>query len=373
MKIGIMTLAFDGNYGGILQAYALQTILSKLGYEPKVIKHSWGYEEPKRLVAIKRPIFYGRRLFLHYFINSKIEIRPDYERLKEFRCKISTTQKFIDKYIDFIPEEKKTAVDCLVAGSDQIWRGYYMRENLPKFFLDFIDENSPIKKVAYAASFGTDSWGISEEETIKCKKLAEMFKFISVREESGVELCKKYLGVNATWVLDPTMLLEKEDYIDLINNEDEQKNNGSLFYYILDGTPEKMALVKLIAQRNGLVPFKTRFDHESEKERDERYKYGTVTAWLSGFRDAEFVVTDSFHGCVFSIIFNKPFIAIGNKERGMARFNSLLKIFKLEDRLAFLENGSYSCNHGDIDWDKVNSIRREWKEKAINLLNRIKE
>jgi exopolysaccharide biosynthesis predicted pyruvyltransferase EpsI len=107
-----------------------------------------------------------------------------------------------------------------------------------------------------------------------------------------------------------------------------------------------------------------------EKECIEDCIFPPATAWLRGFMDAEFVVTDSFHGTVFSILFNKPFIAIGNQDRGLARFSSLLKLFNLENRLIQTSTDiDDKLLHEKINWEKVNAILREKKEQSLRFLN----
>ncbi len=230
-----------------------------------------------------------------------------------------------------------------------------------------------MKRIAYAASFGVDEWEFSEEETKTCRDLLQKFDAISVRENSAVLLCDKYLNrADAVHVLDPTMLLDKEDYIRLVEKENEPKSPGTLFCYILDEDEKKNEIIDTIARQISAVPFtqmpKCHISYENLKYRLEDCVYPTVTAWLRAFMDAEMVVTDSFHGCVFSIIFNKPFIVYGNKVRGMARFHSLLSIFGLENRLATNSEDALKIINDSIDWHQVNSKKEEWQEKSLNFL-----
>ena len=152
-------------------------------------------------------------------------------------------------------------------------------------------------------------------------------------------LCRKFLGVNASHVLDPTMLLDVQDYIDLVESANVPKSKGTLLYYILDETKPTTDLISRLADKTGLIPF-----HGNSRVEDwsaplaERIQ-PPVEQWLRGFMDADLVITDSFHACVFSIIFNKKFIVMGNSHRGTARINSLLRTFGSEpssERLAKL-------------------------------------
>ena len=243
-------------------------------------------------------------------------------------------------------------------------------------FLSFIFGLDDIKRISYAASFGSDKWEYDDVLTADCAKYAQEFDAISVREDSGVNLCKHNLGVEAKHVLDPTMLLDKEDYIALVKAENEEESCGNLYYYFLDPSDEKKNALKTIAARTGLKPFsvipKYNSDHrtkENVKNEIEDCVYPSVTKWLRAFMDTEMVVVDSFHGMVFSIIFNKPFWVLGNPKRGMSRFLSLLKIFHLENRLVTPDTLEQLDVWTKINWDEVNRIRGEWRNLSLSFLN----
>lgn len=328
MKIGILTLPLHTNYGGILQAYALQTVLERMGHEVVVIDTPNMKSSPSLWTIGKR--------IIKKLLGRKVSIFSERKHNKEFPIISQYTQPFIDKYIHRkvvnTPKElKKEDFDAIVVGSDQIWRPLYYYE-IENAYLAFA-KDWEIKRVAYAASFGTDDWEYTSQQTISCRELLRKFEAVSVRESSGIQLCKDYFGVEATHVLDPTMLLNKEDYIRLIEASQTPKSKGTMLYYILDETPKKKALIEQIAKEKKLKLFRVNSrveDHSAPL--DERIQ-PSVEQWLRGFYDAEFVVTDSFHACVFSILFDKAFVVIGNKERGMARFNSLLEMFGLNNRM----------------------------------------
>ena len=256
-------------------------------------------------------------------------------------------------------------------GSDQVWRPLYS-PCITNYFLDFLSTDDKVKKVAYAASFGVDDWEFTEEETIVCRDLLKSFDGVSVREDSAVDLCAKYLDrEDALHVLDPTMLLEKEDYIHLVEKENEPKSEGNLFCYVLDKSEEKDKIINAIAGEINAAPFtrmpKCPKTYENLKNRLEDCVFPTVTSWLRAFMDADMVVTDSFHGCVFSIIFNKPFWVIGNKGRGMARFNSLLSLYGLQNRLINSDCKPIDIN-APIDWARINAVKKEWQEKSVDFI-----
>ena len=133
--------------------------------------------------------------------------------------------------------------------------------------------------------------------------------------------------------------------------------------YMLDETEEKSTILQHIVETQGynLVSYKN-------IDNPDNNNVPSVEEWLKAFHDSNFVFTDSFHGCVFSIIFNKPFIVHGNKERGMARFSSLLKIFGLEERLVTSKEEAEKVIAQQIDWERINTIKKEWQEKSLNFL-----
>ena len=275
--------------------------------------------------------------------------------------------------VGFSHQAKEGNYDAYVVGSDQCWRPRY-NEFLTSMFLDFAKEEKP-NRIAYAASFGTDQWEFTQEETLICSPLAQKFDFVSVREDSGVNLCKDHLGVAAIHVLDPTLLLTKEDYILLIEAEKEPKAQGTLFNYILDPDTVKSAFINRVAKERGLKSFQVLPKCQAEtrtkddiKNRIEDCVFPGVTTWLRAFMDAEMTIVDSFHGMVFSIIFNKPFWVIGNANRGMSRFTSLLKVFHLEDRLLDANHLKDVDINRPIDWSSVNAILEQKRNECINLL-----
>lgn len=340
MKIGILTLPLHTNYGGILQAYALQTVLERMGHDNRVIQRLWR----QQIVWWKYPLQIVNRCVRRFVLGRKVALFSEFKWNKNQAVIERNTKEFIDEYIHThqikqISDIKETDFDAIVVGSDQIWRPKYYRFHykfIEDAFLSFAAKWS-VKRIAYAASFGTEEWEYNKVETQKCSNLLQKFDAVSVREKSGVELCEKYLGCkDAKWVLDPTMLLNKEDYERLIPQN--IKAPGDLMCYVLDANNEINDLVAKIAQENDMKVFQAASDVDNVSLPIEKRVQPPVESWLSGFRDAKLVITDSFHSCVFSILFHKPFVVLGNKNRGYSRFESLLKQFGLENRL--IENAS---------------------------------
>lgn len=369
MKIGILTLPLHTNYGGILQAYALQTVLERMGHE--VVVFDKILPEPS-LPLWKCPFVYSKRL-----VNKLLGRKDNIVFLEQYVSKIKpiiqqNTNKFIKNYIHrvsfktFAKIPNANTFNAIIVGSDQVWRPiYFSEDHVDDAFLAFA-RGWNIKRIAYAASFGVDKWEYSPLQTETCKSLLHNFDAISVREESGVKLCREYLECKAQLVLDPTMLLDKSDYVKIIKTSNAPKSKGNLLVYILDETPDKTALINNIADKYNLKPFRVGSNTENiHAPLNERIQ-PPVEEWLRGFYDAEFVITDSFHACVFAILFEKQFVVIGNKKRGISRFFSLLSLFGLENRL-IAENSNVSAVDY-IDFTLLRNRLAELKEKAMSFL-----
>ena len=343
MKIGIVTLPLRTNYGGILQAYALQTVLERAGHQVAVLDDSYRIGES----LWKRPLSFLKRMAYRYVWRRKQEIL--------FEQCYNCIHPFVDKYIHCVylgGTLKEDDFDAFVVGSDQIWRPGYYPGKIENAYLNFTGDWK-VKRVSYAASLGTDEWIYTSGQTKRCRALLQKFDAVSVREASGVQLCYNYFNVEVSHVLDPTMLLDVEDYLQLVRLADSPKSKGTLLCYILDETEGKSKLIAGIARDKGLIPFNVN---------------SKVEEWLRGFYDAQFVVTDSFHACVFSILFHKPFVVVGNEGRGLTGIKSLLKMFGLEHRL-FGESGSY-CDSKEWDWCAVDKRLAELRKSSFNFLNK---
>lgn len=331
MKIAIVTLPLHTNYGGILQCYALQTVLERMGHDVRVLSRP----QYGRSYYIIYPLAVCKRLLKRFLLGKDVAIlKAPHQIVRQH------TDRFIHKYIHQYEKRVWTSkiasrFDAIIVGSDQVWRPVYFQP-IEEAFLSFLGD-SDIKRIAYAASFGVDNCDEYTSEQLKlCSQLLQKFNAVSVRESSGIPLCREYFDVNAERMLDPTLLLDADDYRVLIRKGKTKPSEGNMLVYMLDKSEEKLALANQMATEKGLTPFW--LDSPDEQKEDlplERRIKMSVEQWLRGFDEAEFVLTDSFHGCIFSIIFQKQFIVMGNKNRGLSRFTSLLEQFSLYDRLLF--------------------------------------
>ncbi|MBR3985170.1 MAG: polysaccharide pyruvyl transferase family protein [Bacteroidaceae bacterium] len=362
MKIAIITIPLHTNYGGILQAYALQTTLKRFGHSVTLIEPYPNYLHH----PLKMPLVYFKRCLCKYILREDVKIlKSPQQRIREH------TERFIKEHISirFIKsnqwnEQLAQSYDAFIVGSDQVWRPKYYKP-ISRAYLDFT-KRSNVLRIAYAASFGTKENEYTTEQVDTCRPLALQFNAISVREESGISLCQELFGITVHIMPDPTMLLTAKDYKKLLEGKCGSNQRGNLLIYILDESQSINNEIEVFAKNRHLTPFKVNSKVELSNVSIEEQIQPPVEEWLKGFYDAEFVITDSFHACIFSIIFHKPFICIGNAKRGTSRFISLLNAFNLQNRLT---NSLDNYKDTEINWIEVDRILNKKRDEAITYIN----
>lgn len=376
MKLAIITLPLHINYGGLLQAFALQKVLENKGHSAYVIDY------PYRETLVGVIIEALKNIIKKYVLRRKdiSSIIPQKPNKRVFEIISQNTRPFIKENIKTTEKLSKIEnihqvldydFEAYIVGSDQVWRPKYSPGIYAKY-LDFLPDESTVKRISYAASFGVDKWEYSKKMTRRCKELAQKFDAVSVREDSGIEHCKKHFSIDAKLVLDPTLLLSKKDYIELIEKDQIPEKKNSLMVYVLDKNEDNKKIVNNISNSLGLKTNSVMPEQSYSRgvKNIEDCVYPKVTEWLRGFSDAKFVVTDSFHGTLFSIIFNKPFITIGNQERGLSRFLSVLNLFDLKERLICgLDDYNEKMVLKPIDYDKINKIVDKYRAECMNFLH----
>ena len=356
MKIGILTVPFNNNYGGFLQAFALKRTLEGMGHEVYIINRISSYKRTLRnrikSILVNLKLYRDKTQKISRYTD---EFRNKY--LSPFTKKYYSTQE--------LRECKRYKFDRVIVGSDQVWRYRYFRNYIDDFFCNFL-EGTNIPHFSYAASMGTDEMDYPQDKRVVCSKLLKDFKAISVREESSVKLLKEYFGVeNAQVVLDPTFLLDKKAYVDLFIDKYVQPENPYIFTYILDDSKEinqsiedfscqkKMPVVNIKAQTGSINEIKV---------------IEPVEKWLYAIYYADYVITDSFHGTVFSLIFNRPFVVYGNVQRGMSRMQDLLNRVALQNRLITSTSEVGPLLEKKIDWETVNKQISLNKDSSMSFL-----
>lgn len=317
MKIGTLTFHWANNYGAVLQAYALQKHLVSLGHDAVVIDyfpHTYSKRTLRSFVLqVRRD---GRGIFPDYIKGQKIEsFRRKYLRLSR---RYSSIQEL---------RANPPELDAYICGSDQIWNTSFTRGGeghmTLSYFLDFGSPN--VKRIAYAPSFGCTRYPLDLMDIVK-EKLG-CFDAISAREASGLQILKSMGLEKACLVTDPTLLLSKSDYEDLLQVRSAVQR-GRVFVYALhrrQNTIQQLAR-ELSAARKWSV---RKCEHSS-------WSALGIEEWLREFSEAEAVVTNSFHGIVFAILFEKSFVAVpveGALEEMNDRIFTLLGQFNLQDRI----------------------------------------
>lgn len=348
--ICIVGMWYGINYGSILTAYALYKIIKDLGYSAIMAN------KPKQLWDD------------HFYAENSIANR--------FARKHMITAPIFDNYAD--NEKLNSLCETFIVGCDTLWHYPLVRTIPTFFFLDFAKDSK--NKISYASSFGCGlDAPIHEQENIR--HYLVKFDAVSTREKEGVAICKSLFNVDAIQVVDPVFLVDKRHYRNIASSSKISKNNKYIMTYILDPNPDKTSTIKWICDKMECESINI-VDPNNEVNTGEQLKLPIernldVEDWLKLFEEATFIITDSYHGLCFALIFNKNFICFGNRPRGIARFTSLLNIVKLENRLCF--NFRDVMNKAEelfasIDYTSVQRILdmeasrcREWLSDALKL------
>ena len=350
MKIGILTFHNALNYGAVLQTYALQNELKKQGHDVKIIN----YFNSNIASKLERPEIKQYRNWLNYRRDLRIYSvnQERQENINKFvDNNLNLTKKISDDLTD-IGEE----FDVIFTGSDQVWNDK-ITKNDEHYYLDFIPKE---KRCSYAASIGSDS--IPLERVSRVQFLLSDFRAISVRETTAQVAIKNQLGIDSMRVLDPTFLLEMDDY-NIKKNAD--KNDKYILLYMLLYSEKLLKSAKHFAKKLNLPVYCINASGRPVKGVTDFSTIG-IEKWLELFAGAEYIFTNSFHGVAFSLNFNKQF----NVELPPSRVNAnsrildVLDIFDLKDRI--ISDGKIV--EEKIDFNKCNAILKAEREKSIKYL-----
>lgn len=366
MKIGIITLNGNRNYGNKLQNYALQKFLK--GLSDKIdVDTIWytkdNYILNKKVMTLRnlRRFIFNRHNYRRYFLKNIYanDVVREYN-IKKFN------DKFISTIYDYeIKPDLNERYDYFIAGSDQIWNFNYL--NLDNEFLQFADKN---KRIAYAASFGLNK--VIDKYKNIVKEGVNNIKFVSVREYAGAKIIKELTGRDVPVVIDPTLLLPKSEWMKLMEKPVWFKDEKYLLMFFLDEAPAPVKkLIVNIAEK-----YKLKIINLTDKENVDYYS-SPPSEFLYLINNAEIVITDSFHASVFSILTKRPFVSCTKGGEGMnidSRINTLLAMFNLEDRKVSKDNNYEIANPMEIEFPDVEAIldreRQRSKEflcKALNI------
>ncbi len=328
--IGYIGWWYGENYGSAITNFALNRYLESLGYS--VLMLEWP-EKARPFAPL--PDTFARRLAKKYY---EISVRRTYEELPD-----------LNRYCDMF-----------LVGSDQLWNYWSTEENGSYFFLDFVKDSK--KKIAYATSFGHPTYGAPQNVLEETAFHMGRLDYISVREDDGVDVCRNVFGVEAVRTLDPVFLCDRGEYEKLAGESRVREREPYLFAYILSPSGEKREMLEEAARESGwklILVLDAQTDREKNKQimghpealREEI----EMEDWLYYLSHAQAVLTDSYHGLCFSLLFRKKFACVANIRRGLSRFETLMKITGLERNL-FLDPMRVSETKAyleDIDYDTV--------------------
>ncbi|WP_300572699.1 polysaccharide pyruvyl transferase family protein [Phenylobacterium sp.] len=361
-----MTLPLHKNYGGILQVAALYEYMTASGVEvvllERGVRKSWKNAAAKFLARLPLDIIVGA--------GSRLVRNEKLYALQNF----ISNHRFIWKFLprrsgplldsaDMRHAIDRLGLDMIIVGSDQVWRQDYLPPDaLPDYFLGFA-EGTRARRVSYAASFGHGGWRYPEL-TAEVSTLLSRFSAVSVREASGVDICRDVLGRgDAVHVLDPTLVVDPAFY-ERVADAPTTKTGKVLFEYILDHDGEAPTIGEDVADS-----LWTEYSVCSVALEEGGALPG-IGGWVRAIMDADFIMTDSFHGMVFSIIFQKDFVALVNHKRGADRFTSLAGLLGLEDRLLAGSSRSQAREIAarPIDYSAVSARLKLLRERSCDFL-----
>ena len=363
------------NYGGILQAWALTRVLGALGVDAMVDSTSadgttWlstGKSWVKRAAVSLAPARILPRDWARHvvdeltaepvlrFANAQIPLFPLYD--DDGSVSPSATDGF----------------DGFVVGSDQVWRPDYT--DLTSYLLNFLPPDDDRVRISFAVSFGNGDPEFSAERTRAARELVRRFSGISVRERVGIDLVRDLWGVDADQHVDPTLLVDRGVYAALAASAVDPLPPGRLVNYLLDSTPHTCSVVRQVANALGeesitLLPAPP-MRYAQYRRDPAAFRRPTIEAWLGAIRNARFMVTDSFHGTVFSILNHTPFISVVDRSRAASRFDTLLGAFGLEDRaVAPGDTVAGELLGAEIDWERIDATLARERARAFLYLER---
>lgn len=368
MKVDFITLHCIKNYGSALQTYAMQKTINKIGAESETIDYIRKDAQDKNILntRLNNSKFFNKNKLLR--IAGKIMIKKSIiKQNKVFNNFLYSKINFSPKYLtnDEIVKNPPQA-DVYCTGSDQVWNSVWNNGIDKAYFLNFVPKGK--KKISYASSFGKTE--LNEEEKEEMYKLLKEYEKISVREKSAVEILEN-LGLKGTLVLDPTLLLNKEEWQELIKtnqklNKKKQKKDYILVYQLNSDNKEFDNYVKNLAKSKKMQVIRI------SNVIYQKYKYGkfiycpTIEEFLKFFLDAKYIVTDSFHATAFAINFNKKFLDIYPKKFS-TRLQNILELTGLTDRKLTNYNDLRSIDK-EINYEHVNKIIKSERKKSIEFL-----
>lgn len=366
MKAGIVTFNSAHNYGAVLQVFAMQEYLKSLGIEVDVINYRLKeIDNVYKLYNVKRKgnkaIRGLKKVYKVLKVNLserwRIEKRKNFENF--INNVLNTTRPYKtlkDIQSDFLQ------YDILIAGSDQIWNTELTKGFKPAFFLEF--GNRDARRISYAASLGNDS--IDPKYVLFYKRYLENFDFISVREESMKDILKDLTDKKLTRVCDPTLLIDKDVY-DKLKVETKYKGKDYIYVHYIGNDEKTYEIADQLSRKLGIPVLHNRKKGLFENELDALF-HGTPEEFISVIENAKYVVTNSFHTTIVSLIYEKDFITVPHATRP-ARMRNLLEITGLSNHLVEDVRIMPELESLKIDYKDVKKRLLEERKESVEFLN----
>lgn len=351
------------NYGSNLQAYALQKIITSLGCDNEILNlRTERQKDLYRVFTKRKGLKYVVKNLSHLFYY--FPLKRAYDRYEDFiNNYLSVTKEYVSE-----KELRDTDLDydIYVAGSDQIWNPIPADFDW-SYYLTFAKEG---RKISYAPSFGQLAALGDRKTQQRIAESLHSFDIISVREQRSADNVKLLTGKTPLIVLDPTLLLKKGEWLDLIKDRERLIKGDYIFFYTLFADPNRMDIIKRVSKAIGLPVVTSIFSNQYDVFNSFKKCYDAgPLEFLTLVRDAKLVVVSSFHGTVFSILLNVPFFAIDGMTD--ARISTLLKLVGLEGREITSDNVEEQCkNASPIDFTNVNNKLDEARRHSIDFLKK---
>ena len=363
MKIDIVTLHRAQNYGSVLQAFALQKQIEKLGHQAYILDYyPERYTNKGLLKRLKNKssrfnnplvLLIAKLLIYPSYLKKGIQFNKFMHYLNLEKPSFATNEEGMGRFTD---------ADAYCAGSDPIWNSHWNEGVEKALFLDFVPKGKLC--LSYAASIGLSN--IPANEIDETKLLLDKFEFLSLREDKGVELVRELGRTDAVQCLDPTLLMSKEEWS--LYADDSYKGKEYVLTYNLHHDPEIDKCAKAIASKYHLQIRNISYNWHDIVRHGHLDWCPTVEGFLGLIKNAKYVVADSFHATAFSIIFEKPFVVI-TPEVASSRLSSLLKMLELDD-YNINKFTSLKVIEQPIDYIRVKSIIATKQRESISFLNK---
>lgn len=366
-KVAIITRHAIANYGSLLQAIALQNMIEKLGYTAEIIDFIRNDESMinKVITDAKMKKNWNKNIFtrfLYCMIRMPVNIYGEI-RFKQYREKFLNLTKRYTSRDDLI--KNKPLADVYMTGSDQVWGPILNGKYESSYFLDFCDEED--KRVSYAASFGKTNFESKDKD--KFIQMLKKYRTITVREDSAVELLDNE-GIESTQVIDPTLLLKANEWEELLEAPKRKIQGKYAVVYQIHNNKELEKYAQKFAKKAGIKLIRIS-PSLHQIFRGGKFIYTpTLGEFISYIKYAEYVITDSFHGTVFSINFNTPLATLLPKTGTSTRNTSILRLMGLEKCIVRNVN-DFNVLKEKIDFTNANKILEKQREKSIRVLEEV--